>query len=375
MPVALPVLVRVTENARTRHVPGRTTRKGRFRAGVPLTDLGIPYLLLGMALVAMVIALVLQVRHAGAARKRSQAPAVLMAIAESTVDAIFAKDSSGRYLLISSAGARFVGRPPDDVVGRDDHALFPAQQAEQLMAADRRIRSTGETEVREEVLNTPEGRRVFHALKGPLRDADGRIFGTYGISRDITEPKLAEIRLIESQERLRTLVDHAPAALAMFDRELRYLEVSQRWRDDYGLSSAQVIGRLHYDVFPEMPEWAKKAHQRGLAGETLASEENSLVRADGTVQWQRWEVHPWRQTDGEVGGILVFTEDITRRKLADLEMKQRNQELERFNRAATERELRMIALKREVNDLARLAGRPAPYDIAFAEACVEETLS
>jgi len=60
---------------------------------------------------------------------------------------------------------------------------------------------------------------------------------------------------------------------------------------------------------------------------------------------------------------------------AEAELRQRNQELERFNRAATERELRMVALKREVNELARAAGRPAPYDTSFADAPATPTTS
>ena len=72
-----------------------------------------------------------------------------------------------------------------------------------------------------------------------------------------------------------------------------------------------------------------------------------------------------------IGGSVIFSEDITQRKIAEREIVQRNQELEHFNRAATGRELRMIALKRQVNELARAAGRPAPYDVTFADAAGE----
>ena len=85
------------------------------------------------------------------------------------------------------------------------------------------------------------------------------------------------------------------------------------------------------------------------------------------MQWLRWEVRPWRGRDGAIGGIVIFSEDITRRKVADEELVRRNAELERFARAATERELRMIALKREVNALARRCGQQAPYDVSFAD--------
>jgi PAS domain S-box-containing protein len=301
-------------------------------------------------------------------QERKQPPPMLVAIADASTDAIFAKDEEGRYLLFNNAAAGVVGKSVDQVLGKDDGAFFPAGQAESIMKVDRGIRESGSTVTREEFLGTADGERVFLAIKGPLRGADGRIFGTYGISRDITERKRSETLLRESQERLRLLIDHAPAGLAMFDRNMCYLEASRRWRDDYGLGEADVIGKSHYELFPDMPEAWKSIHQRAMAGETISADEDRFEHVDGVVQWLRWEVRPWTRDDGSVGGIVIFAEDISQRKNSDTELRRRNRELEQFNQAATERELRMVALKREVNEMARAAGRPAPYDLSFADA-------
>lgn len=303
--------------------------------------------------------------------ERKQPPPMLVAIADASSDAIFAKDEQGRYLLFNNAAARFVGRPADEVIGKDDRALFPPAQAEELMSIDRRIRATGIAESNEEVLPTPEGERVFLGLKGPLRGADGHVFGTYGVSRDITERKRSETRLHDSEARLRLLVDFVPAALAMFDADMRYLEASRRWRDDYVRGDAQVIGRLHREMPADGADGWTAAHRRAMAGETVAVDEDRVDRRDGSAGWLRWQVRPWFRSDGSIGGSVIFSEDITQRKIAEREIVQRNQELEHFNRAATGRELRMIALKRQVNELARAAGRPAPYDVSFADAAGE----
>lgn len=116
----------------------------------------------------------------------------------------------------------------------------------------------------------------------------------------------------QSEERLRLLIEHAPAAIAMFDREMRYLAVSARWKKDYRLTG-ELLGRSHYEVFPEISEEWKTIHRRALAGEIVGAQEDSFVRADGTVQWVRWEVRPWRANGRRIGGIVIFAEEITER--------------------------------------------------------------
>lgn len=133
----------------------------------------------------------------------------------------------------------------------------------------------------------------------------------------------------ESEERLRLFVEHAPAALAMFDRELRYLSASRRWVEDYRLGDRPIIGRHHYDVFSEiagMERW-KAVHQRCLAGAVETCEEELFTRADGSEDWLRWEVRPWRDTSGEIGGIIIFTENITQRKQVELALQESEKRL------------------------------------------------
>jgi len=123
--------------------------------------------------------------------------------------------------------------------------------------------------------------------------------------------------LRESEEKLRLFIEHAPAALAMLDQDMRYLAVSRRWLKDYHLGDQDILGQSHYDVFPEIPERWKAVHRRGLAGEVIRSEEDVFVRAENFVQWQRWEVRPWYTATGAIGGIVIFSEDISERKATE----------------------------------------------------------
>ncbi len=142
---------------------------------------------------------------------------------------------------------------------------------------------------------------------------------------DITDRKLAEQARAESERQLALFIEHAPAALAMFDQDMRYLAVSRRWREDYDLSDRDIIGRSYYDICPEIPERWKSAFARGLAGELVRANEDRLVRKDGSVQWLRWEVRPWRKC----GGIVIFAEDITKLHFAKEEVLHLNADLER----------------------------------------------
>ena len=138
--------------------------------------------------------------------------------------------------------------------------------------------------------------------------------------RNITARKQAEEALRASEEHLRLFIEHGPVALAMFDRDMRYLAASARWKTDYCLGHTSLIGRSHYEVFPEIPEHWKAVHRRCLAGAVERCDEESFVRVDGGTQWVRWETQPWRTSGDEIGGIVIFSEDITARKRAEAQV-------------------------------------------------------
>ncbi len=164
----------------------------------------------------------------------------------------------------------------------------------------------------------PDGSVHWVAARARLqRDPKGRPARLVGVNVEITDLKRGEEALRESEERLRLFVEHAPASLAMFDREMRYLSASRRWIADYRLGDRDLRGLPHYEVFPEIGEDWKRAHHRAMGGEVVRSEADRFVRADGSVQWLRWEVRPWRDAYGGIGGIVIFSEDITDRRRAE----------------------------------------------------------
>ncbi|MDJ1169281.1 PAS domain S-box protein [Roseofilum sp. BLCC_M154] len=110
---------------------------------------------------------------------------------------------------------------------------------------------------------------------------------------------------------LELLILHTPGAIAIFDRQMHYLQVSQQWLEMYNLQETDIIGKSHYEVFPDIPQHWKDIHQYCLTGQIQECEEDPFYRADGSLDWVSWKIHPWYTYSGAVGGIILFTQVLT----------------------------------------------------------------
>lgn len=151
------------------------------------------------------------------------------------------------------------------------------------------------------------------AIVVPARDAEGILQSLTTVGVDVSDKRRAQQALKEANSRLQAFVKHAPAAVAMFDSDMRYVAYTDRWLADYSLGTADLTGRCHYDVFPEIPEHWKRKHQRILAGAMERCEEEKFIRADGHENVIRWEVRPWYLPDQSIGGMMMMTEEVSER--------------------------------------------------------------
>ena len=108
--------------------------------------------------------------------------------------------------------------------------------------------------------------RWVHGMGRLERDDAGKPLFMRGTIQDITERKRTEADLRQNEELLQLFIQHAPAALAMFDRDMRYIAVSRRWCDDFTLRGSDILGRSHYEIFPDMPQRWLSIHRRALGG-------------------------------------------------------------------------------------------------------------
>lgn len=166
------------------------------------------------------------------------------------------------------------------------------------------------------------------------RDAGGTPVLLFGIAVDITERKNREAILIEKEHQLRLFVEYSPASIAMLDSTMRYVVVSKRWQIENGMEGKDVTGLSHYEVVPHIPDYWKDIHARCLGGASERKEEDIMVMPDGSIEWVKWEILPWYKASGVVGGIVIFSEIITERKSAELEILQSKNRLERAEELA-----------------------------------------
>ena len=244
-------------------------------------------------------------------------------VVDAAADAIVIAHASGRIQTVNDAALRMFGYDSAEaLIGKDLGVLMGATDAAQHGA----YIASHVAGAPSRVISVP-GRELLAVRRDgstfPI-DLSVSSFGTdperylTGIIRDASARKRAEMALRASEQQLRKFIDQAPVAIAMFDTDMCYLAASRRYVSDTRVGDhADLSGRSHYDIFPEISDNWRDIHRRVLAGETLSSEAEPFPRADGSADWIRWEMAPWRSADGAIGGAMLFSEDVTARKVAE----------------------------------------------------------
>ena len=235
-------------------------------------------------------------------------------LVEHSEDLVCTHDLKGKLLSVNPAASRLLGYGVDELLQISMRQLIAPEFRAEFDQYLTRIGANGSDNGFLCVIGK-DGRRRIWEYRNTLRTEGVTSPIVGGIARDVTEQHKAEDALRRSEQRMRLFIEHAPAGAALLDTEMRYVQASRRWRDDYGLGDRDIIGVSHYELFPEIPERWREFHRRCLAGEVLRHDCDRFDRADGSVQWVRWELHPWYEK-GQIGGVAIFAEDVTAREEA-----------------------------------------------------------
>lgn len=133
------------------------------------------------------------------------------------------------------------------------------------------------------------------------------------IIQNVTHRKRKDEMLKEVFERRRIFIEQAPNAIAMLDKDLRYLAVSNQWIEDYNLQNVQILGVDHFSIFNNVDAKFKSLMYNALRGNGFKSSSDLYLRNDGLEMLIKWEVRPWYISNDDIGGIIILTEDITER--------------------------------------------------------------
>jgi len=269
----------------------------------------------------LLAALVWEHAQSAASLRRSQEQ--YRSVVEHQTDLICRFLPDGTYTFVNAAYCRYIQRSAEELIGQTFWQLVPAYHRARTEVFLASITPESPIASIEYQLAGPGGGvRWMEWTDCGFFDERGRLIEFQAVGHDITDRKRAEEVVKQSEEQVRHFVQHVPAAVAMFDRDMRYLIYSPRWLTDYNLGDQDLVGRSHYEVFPEIPQRWKDVHRRCLAGAVEAHDDDAFVRNDGSSQLTRWEIRPWRNARNEIGGIIMFTEVITDRKRAEEQHRQ-----------------------------------------------------
>lgn len=178
-------------------------------------------------------------------------------------------------------------------------------------AVDEAIEFNKKWDLELQIINA-NGKTIWVRALGTAEFENGVCTRLYGTFQDIDEKKTTQLEMQRSQAILSAFVQHTPVAVAMLDEHMNYIAASNRWIVDFSLEDSFALGKSYYELFPTLSDEAKARHVRILAGAVESAAEDRSVMADfAKVRHVAWEMRPWYEFDGSIGGIMISAQDVS----------------------------------------------------------------
>ena len=254
---------------------------------------------------------------------------ILQSVINSTPDVVYVKDIQGRYVLANSTVARWLEKPIEEIIGKDDAELFPPEIARKIMVADKTIMTTGETLTYEEVVPEKEIMRTLLTTKCPWRDEQGNIIGMVGLSRDISDRKMAELALSDREQFLASIYDGVEQVIFVLDVEengdFRYAGMNFAGARLTGIPACFWRGKTPLEVMGEDQGAAVQQNYINciFAATTISYEE--CLKFQGADTYWLTTLTPLRDENGRISRIIGTSNNITSRKQTELALRDREQ--------------------------------------------------
>jgi len=273
-------------------------------------------------------------RFPGQGYSHSQLFAQLM---ESLPDAIYFKDRESRFTSINKTLAGYFRlQDPQDAVGKSDFDFFESESADSKYSDEQEIIRSGVGWSYREEKDHQEGqeRRWVISSKQPLLDSSGKVFGTFGVSRDITKKRLAQREVQRQRRLLETIIRILPCRLFIRDRDGRYLLVNEEYRNEIGIPlDYDIRGKEISEVIddPGIPRVLAQDRKIVESGEPIVD----MLEYDMSIlagkRWVLTSKIPLRTGSESIEGIVGMSLDITDQKLAEEKASKAKEALQRKN--------------------------------------------
>lgn len=258
---------------------------------------------------------------------------LLQSFLNGTPDVVYVKDLKGKYLLFNDAGSRYVGKSVEDVLGKDDTAIFGEVDALALMKNDREVMASNRDQIIEEKLVTALGPRTFQTMKAPYRDSKGKVIGLIGIARDVTHLKSTE-ETLRLRDRAIEAVSQGILITDPNQPDNPIIYASAGFEAMTGYRIEEVLGKncrflQGEDSDPETVDEIRRALKEGKK----CSVEIMNYRKDGTAFWNQLTIAPVLGEKDDVTHFVGVQTDVTPRRQLEEQLRQA-QKMEAFGQLA-----------------------------------------
>ncbi len=285
-------------------------------------------------------------------------------LVDNTANAILIQDFDGLILYANETSAKLIKAPSiDALIGLNTSQFHDSTKESVIKDRLKQIKLTGKpAPLLEQEFTCFDGSKMIGESTVIPYDYKGRE-AVLIIVNDITHQKKALRALENSEEQIRFFINNMPVSVAMFDQDMNYIACSEQYLSDWWvkpevMTPSKIVGLNHYEIYPDVKAEWRKLHSRSLAGETLSRENDSFVKANGKKEWLRWKSTPWKNANGETGGIILFTEFITARKEAE--------------EAIANSRNRLNTLIQNLPGMVYSCGPPPDYSMRFVSSGAEE---
>ena len=294
---------------------------------------------------------------------------MISALMEYSTDSIYFKDLKSRFVQINKALAERLGiKDPEEAVGKTDFDIFSEEHARQAYEVEQKIIKTGIPfiDIEEKETFHEKGDRWVSTIKMPFYDKKGKILGTFGISRDITDKKMVENKLEKEMSFMNALMERIPDSIYFKDRNSRFVLINKAEAEKFGIKDPdEAVGKTDFDFFSE--EHAKQAYddEQNIikTGRPIVDFEEKETFHEKGDRWVSTIKMPFYDKKGKIIGTFGISRDITDRKKAEEKIEylsfhdgltglyNRAYFDEELNRLDTERQLPITIVMGDINGL------------------------